>query len=630
MAIEINQTISHYKIIKKLGAGGMGEVYLAEDTTLPRKVALKFLAQSYAEIPEFKARFKREAEAAAAIRHPNIIVIHEIGEVANRPYFVMEYIEGESLGELIARKELPIHEVIDMLIQVCDGLRKAHQQGVIHRDIKPSNIMLDQDGLVKIVDFGLAKLQDASNITAEGARMGTIPYMPPEQDLGQELDQRSDIFSLGVVLYELIARQYPFRGDTPQAISYARLSLEPEPLARYKRGVSEGLQRIVDKALDKDRDTRYQNVESILADLRKERKLSASLPLSTIAIPSATTLKTKIQRPRKWVPTVATFSILLFAALAAYLYFYFGQERPVNKPVPPKDMAIAISSNPAGATVFRNTDSIGVTPLRISALDGDTIQLRIRKPTYFAIDTMIVVGRGQDSMFSFVLTKQPESPTPSVPAPISRVGALRITSSPAGAMISLVGRGAGLTPKIIRDLDEGTYQIVLRKKGYQDYSASVRVISGQMLPFDFKLTALAGTLQVIVKPSGAIFIDGRLFARNIQSPFRQELPAGTYRLRVVYSDSVVWEKTVNIESEIQLDISIDFTKTYKLTITSSPVLGEISVDSKYRGSAPKQLALRPGQHAIKARREGYAEADTTINLENDWQQPLKLILRKIP
>jgi len=627
MVIKIGQIISHYKILSKLGAGGMGEVYLAEDTKLPRKVALKFLAQAYADFPEFKARFKREAEAAAAIRHPNIIVIHEIGEFANRPYFVMEYIEGESLGELIARKELQVHEVIDILIQFCEGLKKAHQQGVIHRDVKPSNILIDHDGLVKIVDFGLAKLRDGSKITEEGARMGTIPYMSPEQDLGQELDQRSDIFSLGVVLYELITRRLPFQG-APEAISYARLHLEPEPLARYKRGVSEGLQRILDKALDKDRDTRYQNVESILADLKKERKLFSSLPSSTVSMPPVTPPKPETRRRRKLLPALSAVVVILLAGLAAYLYF--GQKPPVNKPVLPEKAPVSISSNPAGATVFRNGDSIGVTPLNISAMDGETIKLRIRKSNYYAIDTTIVARTGQDSTFSFSLIKLPAPSISSIPPKISRVGVLEITSSPAGAAIRLDGREAGLTPKTIRDLDAGIHQISLRKKGYKADSVSARVIAGQVLPLDFKLTALPGTLKVTVKPYGAIFIDGKLYEENTRQLFTQELPPGTYRLRVVNPDSGAWEKSVNIESEALLEIQIDFTKTYKLTITSTPILGEIFVDGKYRGSAPKSLTLRAGQHTIEARREGYEGEVKVINLENDWQEPLKLILRKIP
>ncbi len=269
----INRIISHYRIIKELGRGGMGEVYLAQDLNLPRRVAIKFLSIPHASKPEFIARFKQEAEAAVRINHPNIVTIYETGEFENRPYIVMEYVEGGSLADLIKSKELKIEEVLDIVILICEGLSKAHQIGIIHRDLKPSNLLMNADRRVKIVDFGLAKLKDVSSITIAPTKMGTVPYMSPEQDRGEKVNQQSDIFSLGVVLYELITRQLPFKGDSYEAISYARQSVKPEPLARYKSGISDDLQRIVDKALDKELETRYPNVDSLLVDLKREKKV---------------------------------------------------------------------------------------------------------------------------------------------------------------------------------------------------------------------------------------------------------------------------------------------------------------------------------------------------------------------
>ena len=274
----INETISHYKIIKLLGRGGMGEVYLAEDLNLARQVALKFLSKEHASKPEFKTRFKREAQAAALIGHPNVVTIHDINVDGDLPYIVMEYIAGENLNDLIQQRELQLDEILDITIQACAGLGKAHRQGILHRDIKPANILLDTDNRVIIVDFGLAKLRDASNLTVAGTMMGTIPYMSPEQIKNKELDQRSDIFSLGVVLYELITRCLPFQGKTWEAIRDMIIKHEPEPLARYKRDVSHGLQNIVDKALDKNREIRYPNVESLKVDLKREQKALAVSP----------------------------------------------------------------------------------------------------------------------------------------------------------------------------------------------------------------------------------------------------------------------------------------------------------------------------------------------------------------
>jgi len=233
----LNQTISHYRVLKKLGRGGMGEVYLAEDDNLPRQVAIKFMLPEFAAVPELRARFQHEARSAALINHPNVVTIYDVGEFNNRPYFVMEFIDGGALADLIDRRELPLDEVLDLALQICAGLGKAHQKGIVHRDLKPSNILLDSDSRVKIVDFGLAKLRDATSLTTTGDVMGTPAYMSPEQARGWKLDQRSDIFSLGVILYELITRRRPFEAATREALYLAILQQEPEPLARYKRGV---------------------------------------------------------------------------------------------------------------------------------------------------------------------------------------------------------------------------------------------------------------------------------------------------------------------------------------------------------------------------------------------------------
>ncbi|MFQ5824503.1 MAG: serine/threonine-protein kinase [bacterium] len=279
----LNKTISRYKIIEKIGEGGMGEVYLAEDLELKRKIALKFLSPEFTSDKKIKARFKREARTAANLNHPNIITVYEIAEYENRSYIAMEYVEGKSLKDLIAKKELPISNVIDISIQICEGLSKAHQEGVVHRDIKPENIMIDKDGRVKILDFGLAKLKEANKLTSETSTLGTLYYMSPEQTQSADVDRQSDIFSFGVILYEMITGQLPFRGEYEAAISYSINYVDPEPLARFKVGVSEGLQRIVDKALDKNRETRYQNSADFLADLKKERN-NYSEAIKTVTI----------------------------------------------------------------------------------------------------------------------------------------------------------------------------------------------------------------------------------------------------------------------------------------------------------------------------------------------------------
>ncbi len=272
--------VGHYKVIRKIGVGGMGEVFLAEDTELNRRVALKFLPFEYTSDEGFKARFKREAQATAALSHPNIVTIHEVGEYQGRPFFAMEYVEGYSLKESAHQKELSLDQIIDLAIQICEGLQEAHAANIVHRDIKPSNILISKSGRPKLVDFGLAAIKGEERLTKAGTTMGTIGYMSPEQVQGQEVDQRSDIFSLGVVLYEMITGRAPFKGDTEAAVLNSILSDTPEPLGRYKAKIPAGLQEIVDKALDKDLETRYQTATGVLADLKRVKK-ATDLGLAT-------------------------------------------------------------------------------------------------------------------------------------------------------------------------------------------------------------------------------------------------------------------------------------------------------------------------------------------------------------
>ncbi len=265
-------SISRFKILQELGEGGMGKVYLAEDTQLHRKLVLKVLPKEIAANKTLIERFKREAQASAGLKHPNIVTVYELNRYQEGQYIAMEYIDGIALSDLLEERELSLNKVIDILIQLCRGLRAAHQAGIIHRDIKPANVMIDKDGWVKILDFGLAKLIGIRRLTRYGVRMGTIPYMSPEQLRGEDVDKRSDIFSLGVVFYQLITYQLPFKGETEDQVMYSISHNEPEPLARYKAGITDGLQRMIDKALDKDPGMRYQHVDDFLSDLKREKK----------------------------------------------------------------------------------------------------------------------------------------------------------------------------------------------------------------------------------------------------------------------------------------------------------------------------------------------------------------------
>jgi len=265
----IGQTISHYKIIEKLGEGGMGVVYKAEDTKLKRTVTLKFIRTQAMEAADEKTRFVREAQAAAALDHPNICTIYEIDEVEGKTFIAMAYIKGQNLNDKVRSAPLRLKEVLDIGMQVALGLQEAHEKGVFHRDIKGSNIMVTDKGQAKIMDFGIAKIAGGTEITKPAAFMGTVTYMSPEQASAKPLDHRTDIWSLGVVLYEMLTGQIPFKGVHEQVILHSILNKSPEPITSLRSGVPLELEAIVNKCLEKDSTERYQTSADLIADLKR-------------------------------------------------------------------------------------------------------------------------------------------------------------------------------------------------------------------------------------------------------------------------------------------------------------------------------------------------------------------------
>ena len=272
----IGKAISHYKILEKLGEGGMGVVYEAEDTKLRRTVALKFLPPGLTRDPQARARFVQEAQAAAALDHPNICSVFEIGEAEGATYIVMPCIKGRSLKQRIAAGPLSLEEALDIAGHVAEGLKEAHERGILHRDIKPANIMLTEKGRAMIMDFGLAKLTGSADMTRTLAVMGTVAYMSPEQARGEAVDQRTDIWSFGATLYEILTGEMPFGRKSDQALVFSILQEIPEPPSRLRPEIPIQLERIVQRALEKDKSLRYQTIAEILRDLKAARALGMS------------------------------------------------------------------------------------------------------------------------------------------------------------------------------------------------------------------------------------------------------------------------------------------------------------------------------------------------------------------
>ena len=534
MSLQPGSQLNRHQILSKLGEGGMGEVFLAEDTSLRRKIAIKVLSANSIADDRAKLRLVREAQSAAALDHPNICAIYEVGESDGHTFICMQYVSGETLDAFVRHKSLELSQILSISIQIADALAEAHSRGIIHRDIKPANIMITPRGSVKVMDFGLAKVIDTAAaqseaetvqlVSVQGTIIGTLPYMSPEQVRAESLDGRSDIFSFGVVLYELLSGHQPFVGKSAAETASAILTLDPPPLARFSNEVPAELERIVSKAIRKDPEERYQTIKDLLIDLtslKNELEFQHRLERSS----SAESVGFKpglVSKDTATAPVTANA-----AGLPTYASSLTGNDGLLRRSRWPWLIGIALVGlvGVAGWFIWRNAN------IRWARRQVPNIESLAQAGKYFeAYDQALIVQK-------YI----PDNETISRLMPtISDV--VSVTTDPAGAKLYLTRFAAdqldkpgerrliGTSPISNLRIGRGDYILEIEKDGY---IKSERSISGAILH--------TGNLMVVPPP---IRIEQKLFTSNVMPNQMVFVPGGEYRL-------VAWARPT--DSRVPLD-----------------------------------------------------------------------------
>jgi len=654
-----------YQIVSELGRGSMGVVYQGFDPIIGRTVAIKtMLTEGFApaEFEEYKARFQREAQSAGILAHPNIVTVYDFGEDSGVLYLAMEFLEGKSLQALVEEQTiLPVETIIPMYEQVCSALDHAHRHRIVHRDIKPANIMILESGLVKVTDFGIAKMM-SMGMTQAGQILGTPNYMSPEQVKGRSVDGRSDIFSLGVILYELVTGEKPFGGQNITTVIYKIINENPISPRELDATIPVGLSYVIQKALAKSQDERYQTCRELAEDLRNYRSVGgAAAPSATVIlrvppiqapppealppparVPSAPVaaqpqvaaepqpprpLSVQVipphrPQPRGASPAVWVLLTLLVvgAAGGGYYYFKYKPEHPAATPTTPT--AERPAETPGTTTPPATEGGTPTTP------QTETVTTPPSNPP---TETAAAQNTPSEPKPQVREAQGPELARPTAPPPAGgrgtaapKIGQLVVTSNVDGAKITIDGRSAPgwVTPCTIPNLPAGAHSVVVSREGYSDAQESVTVEGGRTATVRPTLTVPSGEINIVTNPPGIeVFIDGQAVGL---SPARKTLDVGQHTYALRQAGKEIYSSAFEIKHDGQM-----FTKKVDLgggpavptgivEVRTIPPGATVYADGKaVGGTTPTSLRLSAGRHTLTLSLSGYRPLQKEVDLPAD-------------
>src|SRR3989441_1177023 len=598
--------IGRYQIVSELGRGSMGVVYQAHDPVIGRMIAIKTMLTEglgSAEFVEYKARFQREAQAAGVLAHPNIVTVYDFGEDNGLLYLAMEVLEGQSLEKVVeAQNILPVETIIPIYEQVCSALHHAHTHNIVHRDVKPGNIMILSSGLVKVMDFGIAKMM-STGMTQAGQILGTPNYMSPEQVKGRPVDGRSDIFSLGVILYELLTGEKPFGGQNITTVIYKIINENPIPPRELDAAIHPGLSHITSKALAKNPDERYQACRELAEDLKNFKNLPG------ITSPSATVIFKAPQSPAA--------------------------------PPHPIERRPAVTRQRPEPPAARDAEPAPARPLSVQVIPPAQPQPReTLLATWVALIILLLGGLGAGYYYYFIfrassvgsVSETPGSEPIKTPTPpgAPKVGALAITANVIGARISIDGKYSPdwLTPHTFTDLDAGPHQVVVSKEGYGSVERVVTVQGGRTVPLGVELPFPGGVINIVTVPAGAnVTIDDqpmgtspvRANVRTGQHTFTARLPGlapeeGTFTMKNggILTKKIIWSNEPAAPTGI-------------VEVRTIPPGATVLAEGTPMGSkTPTSFRLSVGHHTLTISMAGFADAQREIDVPADDPAPIKV------